>query len=407
MAGPGIAPLFGAIGEAWEELRVHKLRVLLSLIGVAVAVAALTAVVAIADLQRQSMAEQNDRWGGREATLSITAYPTGSDPLDADDWEAHVDRVFERYGFSHTSRSGNIQIPVQLFDGITPVPTRVVDVAFGSIHRVVMEAGRWFTDADAELMAPAIVISQPLWERFGSPSLETHPTLTLGEAWVGTYQVIGVTPRQGPWDEELRVDILFDDYRAPLDALPADAGFIREVWLSVADVEAVAPALAQDLRSGVDEGIEVSVTRTDFGAQVGGDPMLVFTIITGAIGGIVLLLGGLSLVNIQLVAMRQRIREIGVRRSFGATGGRIFFSVMLESVVATVVAGVIGIVIVVVLMQQDVIVQALAPGISDVPPFPFSAALTGLIAAVAVGAIAGAIPALVAVRVKPIDAIRF
>ena len=80
---------------------------------------------------------------------------------------------------------------------------------------------------------------------------------------------------------------------------------------------------------------------------------------------------------------------------------------MLENVVATLVAGVIGIVLVVVAMQQPFIVQGLAPGISDVPPFPFSAALTGLIAAVGVGAIAGLIPALVAVRVKPIDAIRF
>ena len=66
-----------------------------------------------------------------------------------------------------------------------------------------------------------------------------------------------------------------------------------------------------------------------------------------------------------------------------------------------------AIVLVVVAMQQPFIVQGLAPGISDVPPFPFSAALTGLIAAVGVGAIAGLIPALVAVRVKPIDAIRF
>ena len=71
MAGPGLAPIVGAIGEAWDELRVHKLRVLLSLIGVAVAVASLTAVVAIGDLQRQYMAEQNDRWGGREATVAV------------------------------------------------------------------------------------------------------------------------------------------------------------------------------------------------------------------------------------------------------------------------------------------------------------------------------------------------
>ncbi|HRA08386.1 MAG TPA: ABC transporter permease [Microbacteriaceae bacterium] len=402
----GIAPFVGAIGEAWDELRVHKLRVLLSLIGVAVAVASLTAVVAIGDLQRQYMSEQNDRWGGREATIAVSMHGTGAEPVDGDAWNEHVERVFERYDFSHSSRSAQTELLVGLPDGMTMVQARVVDPAFGAIHRVNVDQGRWFVPVDASLLAPPVVISAPLWERLGSPSIDGHPTLRIGGAWDGVYQVIGVTPKQGVWDEELRVDMLFENYRAPLDAMP-DIGMQYEVWLTAAQAAEIGPVLAQDLRAGLAEGFEVNVQRTDFGAQMGGDPMAVFTLITGAIAGIVLLLGGLSLVNIQLVAMRQRIREIGVRRSFGATGGRIFLAVMLENVVATLVAGVIGIVLVVVAMQQPFIVQGLAPGISDVPPFPFSAALTGLIAAVGVGAIAGLIPALVAVRVKPIDAIRF
>ena len=407
MAGPGLAPIVGAIGEAWDELRVHKLRVLLSLIGVAVAVASLTAVVAIGDLQRQYMAEQNDRWGGREATVAVSIYPTGNDPVDLAAWNEHVERVFDRYAFSHVSRSAQTELLAGMPEGMSMVQTRLVDPAFGTIHRVALEEGRWFVPGDAELLAPAIVISGPLWERIGSPSLLSHPTLHLGGAWDGTYQIIGVTPKQGEWDEELRIDMLFDDYAAPLDALPAELGMQHEIWMTAAQASEIGPFLGQDLRAGYTEGYEVNVQRTDFGAQMTEDPMLIFTLITGAIAGIVLLLGGLSLVNIQLVAMRQRIREIGVRRSFGATGGRIFFAVMLESVVATLVAGIVGIIIVVVLMQQEWVVRGLAPGISDVPPFPFSAALTGLIAAVAVGSIAGLIPALVAVRIKPIDAIRF
>lgn len=406
MARMGLAPFVGAIGEAWDELRVHKLRVLLSLIGVAVAVASLTAVVAIGDLQRQYQSEQNDRWGGREATVSVTVYGTGTEPVDGDAWDEHVERVFERYDFSHSSHSAMTEVLVGLPEGLTMVQARVVDPAFGAIHRVKIEEGRWFVPVDETLLAPPVVISAMLWERLGSPSIDGHPTLKLGGAWDGVYQIIGVTPKQGVWDQELRVDMLFDSYRAPLDAMP-DMGMQYEVWLTAAQAAEVGPMLAQDLRAGLPEGFEVNVSRTDYGAHMDGDPMAIFTLITGAIAGIVLLLGALSLVNIQLVAMRQRIREIGVRRSFGATGGRIFLAVMLENVVATLVAGAIGIVLVVVIMQQPFVLERLTPGLSDVPPFPFSAALTGLIAAVAVGAIAGLIPALVAVRVKPIDAIRF
>ena len=202
MARMGIAPFVGAIGVAWDELRVHKVRVLLSLIGVAVAVASLTAVVAIGDLQRQYMSEQNDRWGGREATIAVSMHGTGAEPVDGDAWNEHVERVFERYDFSHSSRSAQTELLVGLPDGMTMVQARVVDPAFGAIHRVNVDQGRWFVPVDASLLAPPVVISAPLWERLGSPSIDGHPTLRIGGAWDGVYQVIGVTPKQGVWDEE-------------------------------------------------------------------------------------------------------------------------------------------------------------------------------------------------------------
>src|SRR5690606_3924566 len=58
---------------------------------------------------------------------------------------------------------------------------------------------------------------------------------------------------------------------------------------------------------------------------------------------LILLLGALGLVNISLVTVRFRVREIGIRRSYGATGGRIFVGVLMESVVATVLAGAVGV----------------------------------------------------------------
>jgi putative ABC transport system permease protein len=85
----------------------------------------------------------------------------------------------------------------------------------------------------------------------------------------------------------------------------------------------------------------------------------------------------------------------------------VFFAVMMESVVATVAAGAVGVVIAVLVVQNPTIVQAVAVGIEAVPPFPVQAAVLGMLAATAVGALAGLLPALVAVRVKVIDAIRF
>jgi putative ABC transport system permease protein len=399
----------GALADAWAEIRVHKLRVLLSLVGIAVSVGALTAVVAISEYQRQFQTEQSDRFGGRAATVVVAVTRDDGSPVDADGFDERFTRVSERFGFSHTARiAQGVTLDVQLPDGITQVPARVMDPAFSQIHRERLLEGRWFLGSDAEAMAPAAVISEALWDRLGRVPLTQHPTLSLSGAAGGTYQVIGITPRQGMGDEELRVDLLYDSYRARVDALPADAWTQYEIWMGQDQVDRIAPVLAMDLRAGLPAGQTVSVSRSDWAAQPGNlDAQATFEMITGGIAALILALGALSLINIQLVAMRQRVREIGVRRAFGASSGRVFFSVFLESLVATTVAGVIGIAIVVAILRSDWIVTSLFSGIQDVPPFPMRAAMIGLIASVIVGAVSGFIPALVALRVKVIDAIRF
>lgn len=398
----------GALGEAWSELRHHKLRVLLSLIGIAVSVGALTAVVALSEYQQQQMAEQSDQSGGRPATLSVSASRTDGAPMDWAAFDAHLARVSERYDFSHISRIVDpVQLQVQTPEQVRPLMARLVDPAYPVIHRTPLLEGRWFLDTDTELLAPPVVISEALWDVYGRPDLGAGFALRLTGDAAGSYPVIGVTPRQYVGDDEKRLTMMYDSYTARRDALPADAMIAWELWVPEDGAAELGPVLAADLRAGLDDGIQVSVSRTDWASRPEmQSSSATFELVTGAIALLVLALGGLGLVNIQLVAMRQRIREIGVRRSFGATQGRIFSSVLLESVVATAVAGVIGIAIAVAVLKAPFVME-MFQGLQDIPPFPVRAAVTGLIAAVAIGALAGFIPALMAVRSNVIDALRF
>ena len=400
--------LVGALGEAWSELRHHKLRVLLSLIGIAVSVGALTAVVALSEYQQQQMEEQSDQSGGRPATVSISVSRTDGAPMDWDAFDAHVAQVSERYSFDHLTRIVDpVPLQVQTPEQVRPVNARLVDPAYPVIHRTPLLEGRWFQEADAELLAPPVVISEALWDVYGRPDLGAGFALRTTGDTAGTYPVIGVTPRQYNGDEEKRITMMFDSYAARLDALPADVMVMYEVWVPEDGVAELGPVLAADLRAGLDDSTEVSVMRTDWASRPDAQSsMAVFELVTGGIAALVLLLGGLGLVNIQLVAMRQRIREIGVRRSFGATQGRIFTSVLLESVVATAVAGVVGIAIAVAVLKAPFVMDMFS-AMQDIPPFPVRAAVTGLVAAVAIGALAGFIPALMAVRSNVIDALRF
>lgn len=400
--------IIGALADAWAEIRVHKLRVMLSLIGIAVSVAALTGVIAISEYQMQTQAEQSDRWGGRVATIAAEPYSeTGDADLAAFD-EAFI-AVRERYGFSHAARiMENIRVPLQVRDGVRDTTARLIDPLYAEIHREKLLEGREFRPDDVEALAPPVIISEALWDHLDRVPIAFHPTVSVTGDAAGTYQIIGVRPRTDPWDDEPRIDMLYDAYQARVDAMPEGASLRYDIWVGANLAAEVGPALAMDLRARLADGQSVTVHRTDWGAQPGyADVQRMFEMITGGIAVLILALGALSLINIQLVAMRQRVREIGVRRAFGATAGRVFTSVMLESLVATTVAGIIGIAIVVALLRSPFIVESMFPTIVDIPPFPMRAAITGLVAAVVVGALAGFVPALVALRVKVIDAIRF
>jgi putative ABC transport system permease protein len=173
------------------------------------------------------------------------------------------------------------------------------------------------------------------------------------------------------------------------------------------NAQALSTRFATDLGAELGSGWNISVARNDYLAGGGADPLLPIKLGIGGIAGLVLLLGALGLLNISLVTVRYRIREIGIRRSFGATAGRVFFSVMMESVVATVAAGFVGVILAVIALKNPLSASLVSQAVQDVPPFPVSAAILGLVVSTAVGALAGLLPALVAVRVKPIDAIRY
>lgn len=397
----------GALLEAWAELRHHKLRVLLSLIGIAVSVAALTAVVALGEYQRQMAAEQSDRYGGRMATITVSASTTDGSLMNWDRFDEQVARTLERFDLTYVSRVvQQVTLDLQTPEWVRPVQTNLVDPAYPVIHRSAVAEGRWFVPGDTDLLAQPVVISYPLWRALGSPALTTHPTLTLVGDAGGTYPIVGVTPSDGEWDQNKQMWMLYDAFRDRVDALPASVSVTWELWVDDAAVAQVGPLLAADLRAAAGESVDVYANRSDWGSRPETQASaMMFEIITGSIASLILLLGGLGLVNIQLVAMRQRIREIGVRRSFGATAGRIFTSVLLENVVATAIAGVIGIVLAVAIMRTPLVLN-LFSGMQDLPPFPLRAALTGLLAAIAIGALAGFLPALVAVRARVIDTLR-
>ena len=404
-----VSNLVGAVIEAWQEVRIHKTRVMLSLIGVAVAVCAITTVVGLGAVAQQATVEQSERSGGRAASLFLSASMNdGTTPPGMPEiWRT----ALERYQIDYASRVVNTSQMVQFADGAVPVQTLGVDPPYGTMHRITLEEGAWFTDADTTRLAPALLVNSIFWDRLGRPDLRTHPTTTLVGERTTTAVVTGVYPALS-YETEPAMYMLADALTAITPVVADPNGQFGppsyELWVPVDVSEQLITALQRDVQGALGAEAFVQVNRQDFAAFQDGDPYLSLKLTVGAIAGLVLLLGALGLVNIALVTLKQRIREIGIRRSFGATAGRVFCAVMMESVVATVVAGIVGVIGAVLIVKSPFVEDFISQGqVTDFPPFPVEAAILGLASATVVGALAGLIPALVAVRVKVIDAIRY
>lgn len=391
--------LVGVVVEAWAEVRVHRARVVLSLVGVFLAVFAMTIVTAAGGMGRQAILEANERSGGRATTLSVNAYsPDGA--VDQEQVDAAYASVVERFGVRYSSTVVQSGVDLPLPQGVVYATVLVVEPAYGLLHRITPSAGRWLLPSDADRLSPALVVNEAFVEQVGLTGSAPPFAVELpGEPGV-TATVVGVVSRD-EWNPEV---ILLP---AATGALPpgatAGASPQLELWVppgSSDELAAAVPAvlathgLQGDAYPSSDESILQVITWVQWGVR--------------GLSLFALALGALGVLNVGIVTVRQRVREIGVRRALGASSARVFAAVLLESVCATALAGALGVaaaVAVVVNLPLDLVAGDL--GISTVPPFPVSAAVEAFVAATAVGALVGLVPATMAVRARVIDAIRY
>lgn len=470
--------LTGAVIEAWAQLRIGKLRVLLSLVGVAVAVATMSFVIAVGQVSVSAVNAVMEQYSGRPGTVTISVSPTWRGVSKPDDDAGSDDsggqaggggqaaaegqaggggqagaegqaggggqaaagstggaaassdtsiRISEamsafvdRYEIGVWATTYDTSIRFAFPDGPRQVRTQAVSTGYGLLHHTQVTQGRWLRSDDADDMSPSLVVSQGFLDAMGVETLTGPLTVTSYEPTRTTYTIVGVlepedlsycttTDAEGntvPCPQSLSAFVLNSSYEQQLPVHAVRPAPSLEVWTGTAGASEIKQRAKDNLDAQFGQG-STQVTDNLQSANANLSTGAFTSVVSGA-GVFVMVLGALGLVNISLVTVRQRIHEIGVRRSFGATSRRIFFSIMLESVVATIVAGIVGVGIAVVALRVVPLGAILSDiPVPDNPPFPMSAALIGLVAASGVGALAGIIPAIVAVRIRPIDAIRF
>jgi putative ABC transport system permease protein len=167
------------------------------------------------------------------------------------------------------------------------------------------------------------------------------------------------------------------------------------------DTNLAIAALNTNLYRAHGQQTDFTVLKQDENLAVTNDILNLFTRFVAGIGAISLLVGGIGIVNIMLVAVTERTREIGIRKAVGATNRQILGQFLIEATVLSLVGGIIGIAL-------SFVIEILIRVFSDMQPIiSWQIVVLGSGVALVVGIIFGITPAVKAARKDPIDALRY
>ncbi|HYX41579.1 MAG TPA: ABC transporter permease, partial [Pyrinomonadaceae bacterium] len=273
------------------------------------------------------------------------------------------------------------------------------------IRNWTMQSGDFFTDADVRTAARVIVLGQTVADNLFPGTDAVGQTVRVMNL---PFRVVGVMARKGQ-DPQGRDqdDLAFAPYTSVQKKL------LGNTRLQVAYVSAVAPDLTYTAQTQItdllrqrhkiapSEPDDFTVRNMSDVAEAANQTNSTMTILLGCIAGVSLLVGGIGIMNIMLVSVTERTREIGIRMAIGARSSAVRTQFLIESIVLSLTGGLIGIAL-------GVIVSVAIPALLTWPTLVSTASIIGsVIFSAAVGIFFGYYPARKAAALDPIDALRY
>ncbi len=404
-----LEPLFAGLGQ----LRAHKLRSLLTLLGIVIGVAAIIAVVSLGE-------------GLRRQVISQFVFSGGVGMIEVEpprQWVRKDGRWVRRPWQEHLT-AADMAAMQQEIDGLHALVPSVegsaslqrgkttVDASYTGTSAAFNEGFNWPVLGGRPLNADDLRFARKVC-LLGD---DVYGTLFQGANPLGKeillngdrYVVIGVL------DERVRFgssegNIVLVPYTTAQKRLRGEDHF-SQLTLFVEDldaVERVVAAVRRVLRRHHEHGDEFEVETSEEQIDDANEFFRVLQQVGGGIAGISLLVGGIGIMNILLVSVAERTREIGIRKALGAKPRHILGQFLAESVVLSMVGGLLGILTGFGFgLGAAFVIQQLAPG----APFTSIVSAESVLWAVgfssAVGIFFGVYPAFRAARLDPVEALR-
>jgi putative ABC transport system permease protein len=392
----------GTMMEAVRALRSSKLRSLLSTLGVAIGSACVVLVVTVSLSARSYITGLVEAVGSNLVYAEFVpgeAHPPPSDFLSSEDLRAiqpsipQVSRVAGSHALHLTVAAGGAELPVTLV-GVT--------AGYQEIRRLIILRGRYLDDGDIETHAKVCVLTEDLAKRLVPADDPIGRTVRVGEL---IFNVIGVFRERGTTFGES--DIQRDSLLIPFSLVKNYTN--NELLLIIyaqadraEDVPQVTRELGELLQSRHRAGLRYSVQNLGSILDAARKISFGLTIVLLVIGLITLTIGGVNIMNIMLVIVTERTREIGLRKAVGARRLDIRSQFLLEAVMISSIGALAGILVGVAI---PLLAEPFLPGDLRVR-FAWLSILIAFVVCCAVGVIFGYLPAERAAKLEPTEALR-
>ena len=378
----------------------NKMRSFLTILGVVIGVVAIVVLVSIGQGANSSVVESIEGMGTNLITANINA--RRMNPIDLDSLNELAQNEAISYVAPISSVSGTVKAGTTTYDdgvvqGTTP--------GYESIRNWTVAEGRFLQQPDIDNRSfVAVIGSEAATEMYGT----TH---AVGETFslngytitvVGVLEAVG-SSASGSNDNQILIPFT-------LAQRLSNQTSISSFYVSAASSAQVEQAQAA-VESYLEKAFENYNTRS-FGTQYSvfnqtemlstlSETTNTLTLMLGGIAAISLLVGGIGIMNIMLVSVSERTREIGIRKAIGAARGNILTQFLIESLVVSLMGGLLGLAI------SVVAVKALAPVLQMTLTIPVNVAWMAIGFSVFIGVVFGMYPANKASKLRPIQALHY
>lgn len=409
-----------SVALAIRELRVNKLRTILTLLGISIGIFCVISIFSSVDSLENNLRTGIGKLGND--VVYINKFPWGPEEGETEyAWWRYWNRPYATYEEmkrvqAAVSSADAVAISIWMGGPVVKNGDRNVSNAtlngvsqeFNEVMNLDISTGRYFTPQESMSGAPIVILGSEVAEQLFASGI--NPIGKEVDVFGDKLAVIGVFAKEGKSlvntsnDNVIMVPYFYLTSKVKVDGFqvepaimvrPKDGVTVDELKDEIRSVMRAARRIPPKLKDNFAMN-QISIISGQISAIFG-----VLDVVALIIGGFAILVGGFGIANIMFVSVRERTNLIGIKKALGAKNYFILLEFLIESVILAIIGGIIGLVLV------FFTVKGLSAAIDFALVLDLRNILRGLIVSSVIGLIAGFWPAWSASRLNPVDAIRF